>query len=110
MKKYLENNPLKSKCNASIRIDVVNAATGVSAHPQRLEDVQLEVNTGTPLLVILWCVHCTSIQCESVQRHSAAAIAQTPLVNSEAQHCNCTCSCQCWMGRNMHLCMRLERT
>jgi len=41
--KYLEKNPLKSKCGASIRIEVVNAATGELAHPQLLQDVQLEV-------------------------------------------------------------------
>ena len=41
--KYLEKNPLKSKCGASIRIEVVDAATGELAHPQLLQDVQLEV-------------------------------------------------------------------
>ncbi|KAL0051109.1 hypothetical protein WJX82_002198 [Trebouxia sp. C0006] len=42
--KYLEKNPLKSKCGASIRIEVVNAATGELAHPQLLQDVQLELS------------------------------------------------------------------
>lgn len=42
--KYLEKNPLKSKCGASIRIEVVNAATGELAHSQLLQDVQLELS------------------------------------------------------------------
>ncbi|KAL0030645.1 hypothetical protein WJX77_000555 [Trebouxia sp. C0004] len=42
--KYLEKNPLKSKCGASIKIEVVNAATGELAHSQLLQGVQLELS------------------------------------------------------------------
>lgn len=40
--KYLEKNPLKSRCGANIRIEVVSG-TGEPAHPHLLQDVVLEV-------------------------------------------------------------------
>lgn len=53
--KYLEKNPLKSKCGANIRIEVVSAVTGEPAHPQLLQDVHLEVCATCLLLFCLFC-------------------------------------------------------
>lgn len=64
--KYLEKNPLKSKCGASIRIEVVNAATGELAHPQLLQDVQLEVMSETvalPVAQIDCIIYCQCTDC-----------------------------------------------
>lgn len=46
--KYLEKNPLRSRCGANIRIEVVDTATGELAHHTSLQGVVLEVRTLHP--------------------------------------------------------------
>ncbi|KAL3143125.1 PSII 6.1 kDa protein [Trebouxia sp. C0009 RCD-2024] len=42
--KYLEKNPLRSRCGANIRIEVVDTATGELAHHTSLQGVVLELS------------------------------------------------------------------
>lgn len=56
--KYLEKNPLRSRCGANIRIEVVDTATGELAHHTSLQGVVLEVR----FLSILTSFKRTSVQ------------------------------------------------
>ena len=81
--KYLEKNPLKSRCGANIRIEVVNSGTGEPAHPHLLQDVVLEVRFHL--------------------------LACNVLDSPKLQHC-LLCSCPWWTARSTDPEMRLERT
>ena len=51
--KYLAGDILKAKCGASIRVEVIDRATGQIAPPEAVGDVYLEVQLTDPIAQIL---------------------------------------------------------
>ena len=84
---YMENTPIKSKCGANIRIEVVDTATGEPARPDLIQDVVLEV-----------CI---------LPRFARGCQAWTALTSLRIVY---LCSCHWWTASSTRLHMRMKKT